>query len=272
MIVDSHVHVWVQQPEKYPWAPIGGYIPKTEAPIECLMDMMAANRVECAVLVQPTPYGWNNSYLLDSAKKDPSSFRSVCLVNPRSSQNADAMKKLVELHEVSGFRINWHLNPVSEWQNDPNHHLFWKTAAELNTPISIQCTLEYLPLLKSMCERFSNARVILDHLARFDPQQGVADVNFLQLLALSKYPNIFIKISGWNYCSRQSPPYADIVPFVQALLDAYGARRCLWGSDFPFIQEHWNYKDFVDSIEKNFSLSKEDLSWVLGKTARDLWW
>ncbi len=82
MIIDSHVHVWVQQPEKYPWQPIGGYVPENEASVEMLLAVMDAAGVEGAVLVQPTPYGWDNSYLLDAAERYPDRFRCVCLVDP----------------------------------------------------------------------------------------------------------------------------------------------------------------------------------------------
>ena len=36
MIVDSHLHVWVQKPDQYPWQPIGGYIPENEAPLKSI--------------------------------------------------------------------------------------------------------------------------------------------------------------------------------------------------------------------------------------------
>ena len=272
MIIDSHVHVWVQQPEKYPWLPVGGYIPNTEAPVEKLLEIMALNGVDRAVLVQPTPYGWNNRYLMDAAKIAPDKFRTICLVDPMSPQNVNEMKRLVELDGVSGFRLNWNLQPVDVWEETPAHLSFWKTASELNRPICIQCTLEYIPLLRSMCQRFPQVHVVVDHLGRLNTAGGITNFNFQQLLSLSQEPNTFIKISGLYYCSRQSPPYTDLMPFLQTVLDSYGAERCLWGSDFPFIQEHWDYTSMLEFIKQTVSRSEDDIQWLLGKTAWNLWW
>ncbi|KAF0110589.1 MAG: Amidohydrolase 2 [Chloroflexi bacterium] len=272
MIIDSHTHVWVQQPGKYPWSPLGGYVPETEAPIKNLLDVMEVYGVEGAVLVQPTPYGWNNRYLVEAAKTAPDKLRTVGLVDPMNQQNDIEMKRLVKLGGVNGFRLNWHLQPVSVWEQAPAHLTFWKTARELNRPICIQCTLDYVPLLASMCQRFPQVRVVVDHLARLNPALGITDINFQQLLSLAQGPNTYIKISGLHYCSRQSPPYEDIMPFIQAILDSYGVNRCLWGSDFPFIQEHWDYESMLTFIKQIVMRSKEDVQWLLGNTASNLWW
>lgn len=272
MIIDSHVHVWVQKPEKYPWSPIGGYVPSNDAPVEELMKIMELNNVGGAVLVQPTPYGWDNRYLLDAVNTDNNKFRSVCLVDPLSPQNAEKMYSLVTEENASGFRLNWNLHPLDVWTENTNHFSFWETASELKTPVCIQCTLDFVPLLKLMHSRFPQVRVVIDHLGRLNTRDGITNINFKQLLSLSHEPNIYIKISGFYYCSTQSLPYTDLDPFLHEILNSFGVQRCLWGSDFPFIKEHWDYSKFLEFIKKTEFCSETDLEWILGKTAWNLWW
>jgi predicted TIM-barrel fold metal-dependent hydrolase len=45
-----------------------------------------------------------------------------------------------------------------------------------------------------------------------------------------------VKLSGLVKCSGQRYPWPDSWPYVQALLDAFGPQRCLWGSDWPFLR------------------------------------
>ena len=45
-----------------------------------------------------------------------------------------------------------------------------------------------------------------------------------------------MKISGFSQFSRARHPYADIRPYVDALLAAFTPRNCVWGSDWPFLR------------------------------------
>ncbi len=271
MIIDSHVHVWTQQPERYPWAPIGNYVPDSEASAGQLLKLMDENRVEQAVLVQPTPYGWDNRYLLDSLQSTPDRFKAVCLVDPFSPDNGNEMTRLVKQHGASGFRVNWNLHPAETWENSPEHAAFWQTAQELSCPVCIQCTPEYFALVGTTSREHPAVRVVIDHLGRINAEEGLSAPAFQNLLALAGIPNVSVKISGWYYCSQQEPPFANIYPLAAAIIQAFGAERCMWGSDFPFIQQKWSYASLVETVKSWDFLTADELDWLLGKTARSLW-
>ena len=59
---------------------------------------------------------------------------------------------------------------------------------------------------------------------------------FRRLLELASSGRYFVKISGLVKCSRASYPWDDSWPFVDALLEAFMPDRCMWGSDWPFLQ------------------------------------
>ncbi len=272
MIIDSHVHIWVQQPDQYPWSPVGGYVPDNEASVETLLKVMDLYNIDGAVLVQPTPYGWDNRYLLDSAKKAPKRFRTVCLVDPMGQDSSDEMKKLVEQSGVNGFRFNWHLRPLEDWSKNRNQQLLWQTADDLKCPLCIQCTLEYVPLLQKMAQEFPNVRIVLDHFGKPVISLGIQQPMFQNLLSLSKLPNVYIKLSGFYYASTQTAPYSDVLPFIQAIISSFGAQRCIWGSDFPFVMDRWKYASALNWINTLAFLSDSERSWILGKTAKNIWW
>lgn len=272
MIIDSHVHVWVSDPQRFPWAPIGGYVPETDAPVEELRQTLTSSGVDKAVLVQPTSYGWDNRYLLDAVATDLEKFRAVCLVNPLDPNHVQTMQKLVQEYDAAGFRLNWNLHPLESWVNSHDHTSFWKTAGDLKRPLCIQCTPEYTNLLKTMIERNGDVPVVVDHLGRLISSDGIQNGSFQNLLSLSQYPNVYIKISGFYYCSHQAPPYPDLVPFIKAILDTFGAQRCLWGSDFPFVQQHWSYSGLLEYLDQISFVSESDREWLLGRTAQKLWW
>ena len=271
MKLDSHVHVWVQQPEQYPWQPIGGYVPENEASAEMLLAEMDAAGVDGAILVQPTPYGWDNSYLLDAAANYPERFRCVCLVDPLEKTGPQALQQLVEEHRIAGIRINWHIQPVHVWRENAHHSALWAVANKLCVPICLQLTPEHLGFLGEMAERHG-VPMVIDHLGR--PREGAKpdDADFTDLLALAAHENIYVKLSGLNYYSGQKAPYRDVWPLIQAVVERFGAQRCMWGSDFPFVQDHWSYGGLLSTVQNDWKLDAEQLEWVLGGTANRLWW
>ena len=78
-MIDTHVHVWTDDTENYPWQQTLSKvpIPTESATIEEFILCMEKACVEGAVLVQPSTYGWDNNYLCDSLKKYPGKFYTI---------------------------------------------------------------------------------------------------------------------------------------------------------------------------------------------------
>lgn len=270
MIIDSHVHVWTLDTHRYPWQPIGGYIPETPADYDMLLAEMSSCGVDAAVLVQPTPYGWDNRYLLAAVEKFPDHFKAVCLVNPFSTSSVTELNTLVKEQGVSGIRLNWHLEEPEKWKNNPAHLALWSEIQALGIPVCIQLTPSYFPLVRFFSERFSTVRIVLDHLGRPNPGSKSKALECDALLSLVDIPLIYVKLSGLYYCSQETAPYRDTWKLLKAVVNTFSPQRCLWGSDFPFINTHWHYQGMIDTITELFKDS-EALEWLLGKTAATLW-
>ncbi len=272
MIIDAHVHIWTQETDRYPWSPIGDYIPTSKATIELLAENMDAFGVNRAVLVQPTPYGWDNSYLLDSIAPYGHRFRAVCLVDPFSPDGSSNLEELVKVKGVAGLRINWNLQPMERWRESKDHRRLWQKIDQLGIPVCLQLTPACFTLLQEFASSHPGVPIIIDHLARPEPGCSSLSPQFQQFLGLSEYPNIHLKLSGLYYYSTQKPPFEDGWQLVRAACLRFGADRCLWGSDFPFILERWNYSGVIEGIQSRLDLSPRDLERVLGENSLELWW
>ena len=269
MIIDSHLHLWVNDPKNFPWQPIGGYVPENEAPLSRYLDVMDQNGIDGAVLVQPTPYGWDNSYLLHCKQDYSGKLKAVVLVNPLSENAARAITELVN-QGADGLRVNLHLIPPLEWNNEYFHHLMTECAS-LHCPVCFQLTPEYFTVLKDICKRYPN-KYIIDHLGRPEPGTSPDHPKFLELLALSNNKNIYIKLSGLNYYSKEQAHYPDTWELLKITKNAFGADHCMWGSDFPFVDQHWSYTENLKLYSKDLDLSEKELKWIFADTAKTLWW
>ena len=270
MIVDAHAHVWVQDPQQYPWNPIGGYIPEAEASLQRYVAVLDQNAVDCAVLVQPTPYGWDNSYLMDCVRGNEERFRQVVLVNPLSAHASLDVESLLQ-KGAHGLRINLHLNPPAVIENK-DFLAVWNTLDNLNIPVCLQLTPLYFSLVRTLAAQHPSVTIVLDHLARPEVGSMPSDRSFQDLLALSEFPNISMKLSGLNYYSQQNAPYQDTWQLLTAVADRFTPQRCMWGSDFPFVEEHWSYTQNMETFQHRLGFSDSDLDWIFGRTARKIWW
>lgn len=270
MIIDSHAHIWTLDSYRYPWQPIGGYIPEIPADYDMLLSEMSSCGVDVAILVQPTPYGWDNRYLLDAAEKLPERFKVVCLVNPFSTSSVIKLNTLVKEQNVSGIRLNWHLEEPEKWKNSPAHLALWSEIQALGIPVCIQLTPPYFPLVHFFSEHFLAVRIVLDHLGRPKPGSKIDDTEFISFLRLHEIPQVYVKLSGFYYFSQEPAPYKDVWGLLKETVNTFSPQRCLWGSDFPFINTHWRYREMLDMLRELFG-ETEMLEWLLGKTAEALW-
>jgi 2-pyrone-4,6-dicarboxylate lactonase len=75
---------------------------------------------------------------------------------------------------------------------------------------------------------------IIDHMARVPVTDGIDQEPFQALLELLHDERAWVKISGAERLTADGgkPPYDDVVPFAQALINA-APDRVLWGTDWP---------------------------------------
>jgi predicted TIM-barrel fold metal-dependent hydrolase len=74
-------------------------------------------------------------------------------------------------------------------------------------------------------------------------------------------------------CLQRFPDrFRDGMPFAEAAVRAFGADRCMWGSDFPHVLAGCGYvrNRHILPREGTF-LSKRELDLVMGGTAERLW-
>ncbi len=90
--------------------------------------------------------------------------------------------------------------------------------------------------------------------------------------------NINIKIPGLGEFVRRAIPVTQPFPFVPPVPDylvqvyrAFGARRMMWGSDYPPVAGREGYENALRLVQSEFAaltgVSDEDREWIFGRTA-----
>ncbi len=276
MIVDAHLHVWDETAAgKAPGPMRVGYSAQSTAPVELFLDYMDEAGVEKAVFVQPWFYHWDNAYMVHCVQRYPDRFRAVCVLDPRGREAAAALRRW-HAEGVTGIR----LRPLREGESPPSGPWFgteetmplWDAIAETGVVVCPLWAGAELTRLHDLLRRFPSVQVVVDHLNDPEPARGLDQPAFRALLDVARLPQVHVKLSGFHHWCRERYPYRDGLPFVEAAVRAFGAERCMWGSDFPHVLAGCGYvrNRHLLAREAGF-LAKPELDAVMGGTAERLW-
>ncbi len=265
--LDSHVHVWKHDPA-FPFA-AGANVPAEDASAEMLLELMRANDVARTVLIQVIHYRWDNSYLADVLKRYPKEFKGVCRVNPDDPAAPDELKRLTEEHGFHGVRLSPGAGAAGDWIRGPLMKPLWRRCAELKVPMTLLIPAIRLPEVHSLIEANPDLQVVIDHMADC-PLGEPAKLELL--LALAKYPNVFVKISHMWSLSKEAYPYADAAAQVKRLWEAFGAKRLMAGTDWPIVPKLVTYAQRVELYRKHLDFLPEgDRVQILSGTVQEVW-
>ncbi len=270
IVVDSHLHVWSDDEGRYPWRPLTGFGPPQRFPgsLELLLGLQAASGVDKAVLVQPANYDYDHSYLFACCRRYPGRFAAVGLVDPLADDAPQTLARLVREQGLGGLRLRPLWTPDDwRWLTSPATCRLWETASELAIPISLLILPKQIPALGEMVARFPQVRVVVDHLGRPYAAEAPTYESSASLLELATYPNTYVKVSALSAASRQPYPYADAIGFVRRVYERFGARRLMWGTDFPYVQLKEGYAKARALVEHYDFMTAADKEWLLGRTA-----
>jgi predicted TIM-barrel fold metal-dependent hydrolase len=266
-ILDPHVHVWANDPS-YPWARETADPPKQDATPAMLLELMRANGVARTVLVQFIGYRWDNRYARDAMQKHAPCFMGVARVNPEDPAAPDHLSQLTQ-EGFHGVRLSPSGDAGGDWITGPLMGPLWKRAESLNVPMQILAPIARMPDMAPLIEQCPGLDIVIDHMADcpIDRPQELE-----KLIALARYPRVFVKISHLWSISRQAYPWLDAQEYARRLYDVFGPQRLMWGTDWPVCKAWTSYDKTLSVVRDDMAfLNAEDKSWILSKTVERLW-
>jgi L-fuconolactonase len=265
--IDSHVHVWKTDPA-FPFA-AGAHPSPADASVETLLELMQANHVLRTVIIQVIHYKWDNSYLASVLKRYPQTFHGVCRVNPEDPAAPDQLSRLTEVQGFRGVRLSPAATAAGDWIRGPLMPPLWRRCAQLKVPMTLLIPATRLPDVHPLIEANPDLQVVIDHMAD-TPLDQLAQLELL--LALARYPKVFVKISHMWSLSTQAYPYPDATAQVKRLHEVFGAKRLMAGTDWPISLPKQTYAQTVALYRDHLDfLPAQDRVQILSKTVQEVW-
>ena len=236
MIVDSHQHFWDPEQVYYAWlVPAYGPIYRAFEPAE-LGPQLAAAGIDRTVLVQAANNFEDTEAMLQQASEHEWIGAVVGWVPLYSRRLAE--KRLDAFAADRWFKGVRHLNHEEadpDWLVRPEVIDGLKILEERGLTFDVIAVhplhLKHVPALAQACP---DLKMVIDHLAKPPIAAREYDTWKTELSAAAEYPNVHAKVSGLNTAADwETWTGADLVEPIGHAIEAFGAERLMFGSDWP---------------------------------------
>jgi len=271
-IVDSQVHIWAENTPERPWAPnIEGRAHLAEPlTAEKLLAMMDQAGVDAAILVPPSLEGDRNDLCLAAARKFSDRFAVMGRIDLAAPDSHARLATWREHPGLLGLRLTFHRPDTRPQLADGATDWLWPAAERHGIPVMVHAP-GHLPKLAEIAQRHAGLTIIVDHMGF---GRETIDANALagaaRVAALAHCPNVSVKVSALPCFSSEPYPFRNLNEPLRRVIEAFGPRRCFWGSDLSRMLEHCSYRQGVTHFTEELDfLSADDLDWIMGRGLRE---
>jgi predicted TIM-barrel fold metal-dependent hydrolase len=266
IIVDSQIHMWPANRPDRPWVP--GTRPQLPEPftIERVVPMIDEAGVDRVVIVPPTLEGDRLDYGQEAVRRYPGRFAIMGRIALDDPKEASRFATWRQQPGVLGIRLNIAADQAG-WLTDGAADWFWPAAEKAGIPVMFLTTGQ-THLFAAIAERHPQLTLIIDHMGISSQSMRTKKIPEAveQSAALAKYPNVSVKLSSAPLFSSEPYPFRDINPYIRRLFEAYGPRRCHWGTDVTNSYAKATYRQRVTHFTQELDfLSEDDKDWIMGR-------
>ncbi|WP_299730333.1 amidohydrolase family protein [uncultured Tateyamaria sp.] len=246
MKIDAHQHFWQPLRGDYDWMPQDNAVLNRAYGPADLAPVLAEHGIEGTVLVQAAASVHETEYMLGLADAAPMIKGVVGWVNFEDPGDFAHLKRLAAHPKFLGVRpmiqdianVNWMLRDDVQWA--------YAALIDLDLTFDALGFPRHLGNFLTLVQRYPEMRVVYDHCMK--PQirdQRAGRDAFSEwadgMSALAEQTRGYCKFSGLVTEADDGWDVDDLRPFAAHVLQAFGAERVMWGSDWPVCRLQAEY-------------------------------
>jgi L-fuconolactonase len=267
-VIDAHLHVWDLGRFTYPWLTPASAVLHRDRTIHEALEVMHANGVSGALLVEANNSLEEAHWLLELAEVHPEILGVVGWCDLNSTTLECDLEPLAHHPKFKGVRPT--LPPPDaddEAWNALNRGLEVLETFNLSCDLLVQGRppAHLLPLIAA----HPGLRFILDHLGGpvIAPHHHSRWAEALE--GFAPHRNVNLKISGFLTAAEHKPlTTATLAPFVRTVLEQFGPERLMFGSDWPVSTLAGQYADTLHTLQQTMHLDADCCHQIFEGTAR----
>ncbi|MEZ6124495.1 MAG: amidohydrolase family protein [Planctomycetaceae bacterium] len=271
MIIDAHQHFWqLDLPFEYGWLRSEQHQPicRDFLPTD-LKPLIQQAGVSKTIFVQTQHNTQENEWALELAQQNDFIAGVVGWVDLASPDCEGQLLEFKDQPRFVGIRHITQDEPDDDFIVRPNVIRGLKVLQKYDVPFDLLFYVKHLKHAAVLARELPELRMVIDHLAKPRIREGVTSGWIDDLKAAAAFPNICCKLSGmvteadWKHWKP-----ADLKPYVETALDAFGPDRCMYGSDWPVCELAGSYQQVFSALKEIVGpLSETECQAIFGGTA-----
>ncbi len=269
MKIDAHHHFWAYDPVEYDWiSEEMSVIRRDFLPVHLEREIADAG-VDGVVSVQARQTLAETTVLLEHARRHAfiqGVVGWVPLVSP------DVTGHLEIFAGEPKFRAVRHVlqgEPDDAYMLRADFNAGIRALGQFGLVYDLLIFERHLPQTITFVDRHPSQVFVLDHAAKPRIAAGAREPWSTGLRELAQRENVFCKVSGLvTEADWQGWTEAQLRPYVETVLEAFGPARTMFGSDWPVCLVASPYRRWLETVERfTAGLSPTEQAQVFGGTA-----
>ena len=269
-MIDTHQHFWKYNPAEYGWIDDSmAALRRDFLPPDAEQEMSAAG-VDASVAVQVRQTAEETRWMLELADHHRFIAGVVGWVDLQSPGVDAELERLAQSPRLVGVRHIVQAEP-DDFLERPDFRRGVGRLERHDLTYDILIYARQLPAAVSFARAFPRQRFVLDHLGKPDIRGGGYDEWRRHFGRMAELPNVCCKLSGLvTEADWTSWTPAQLRPYLDAALEAFGPARLMVGSDWPVCLVAASYADVTGLVREAISeYSHDERERILSGTARE---
>ena len=273
-LIDTHQHLIYRDISNYSWTKDIPPLAENSFTIQDYKNLTADLGVGGTIFMESgvdDPDYQKETSFVHSLFKDPENSLIGLIVSIRPEKDDNFSKDLEETIEMgaTGYRRILHVESDEISKSDT----FRKNVRKMGDSGKTfdLCFLEkQLPVAIELAKACDNTTLILNHCGVPNIAGDTFESWSRDIKTISELPNVICKLSGlMAYCAPGTSSLDTIQPYVDHVLECFGAKRMVWGSDWPVVNLGKGLPEWISVTRKILSkLSKDEADAIANGTAK----
>ena len=260
-IIDAHQHFWNFDPVRDRWITDDMKDLQRDWLPSDIENIFRENQVTGSVVVQADPSENENDYLLDLADQYSFIKGVVGWIDLKTERIEEKLKYYHQFSRMKGFRNLLQGEEKRDSMLDPDFQRGISLLNKYGFSYDLLILPDQLEYAEKLVASFPDQRFIIDHLAKPPIRKGSTGDWRSGIKKFAGHQNVYCKISGmvneadWKYWEEK-----DFRPYMDAVVETFGTRRLIFGSDWPvclLAAAYDEVKRIATNYFNSFSISEQ---------------
>jgi L-fuconolactonase len=267
--IDSHQHFWKFDPVRDAWITDEMKAIRKDFLPDDLRPLLSEVNFDGCVAVQVDQSEEDTQFLIDLAKQNDFIKGVVGWVNLQADNVEERLDYYKSFKIVKGFRHILQGEQNRKFMLDSKFMRGVALLQKYNFTYDILIYADQLKYVKDFVSALPEQKFVIDHLAKPGIKYKNLDEWKREIYMAAENDNVYCKISGmvteadWKKWTAD-----DFTPYLDAVVDAFGTDRIMFGSDWPVCLVAASYSQVVTISAKYFSsFSKSEQEKFFGGNA-----